>query len=195
MKKIMFFLILGYLNNSICNCQLFDIPSLTIQDFELALTNPNNLRKTLSEHNFVYSATRLSNLNELGSISNTLYPDLRILKSESWELKNPLNQSIDIVIYLLEWESSHAPHQNIIKSILILVKKDSKYPDQMRDFLEKIKIKYPNTSKRYFKNNELFKQFGEPLIVFTNESNIEVRTELPDARYINFYTISFDLVK
>jgi hypothetical protein len=65
----------------------------------------------------------------------------------------------------------------------------------MKAFLEKIKIKYPNKSKRYFRNNEFYQQSGEPLIVFTNGSNIEVRTEAPDARYVHFYTVSFDLVK
>jgi hypothetical protein len=65
----------------------------------------------------------------------------------------------------------------------------------MKAFLEKIKIKYPNESKRYFRNSEPFISSGEPLIVFTNDSNVEVRTEAPDARYINFYTVSLDLIK
>jgi hypothetical protein len=96
---------------------------------------------------------------------------------------------------MFEWEPNHAPQPEVIKTIRILVRRDSKYADQMKAFLEKIKIKYPNKSKRYFRNNELFQQSGEPLIVFTNGSNIEVRTEAPDARYFNFYTVSLDLIQ
>ena len=84
---------------------------------------------------------------------------------------------------------------DVIKTIIILVNRDSKYADQMKAFLEKIKIKYPNKSKRYFRNNEFYRQSGEPLIVFTNGSNIEVRTDAPDARYVHSYTVSFDLIK
>jgi hypothetical protein len=144
MKIILPILFISYLNTFICNCQLLGKPSLTVEDFEIALTNAGHLSKILIEHNFVYSATSVYSFNELGTISNPLYPDLSVLRSENWELKNPLDQSVDIVINLLEWEPGHAPQPDIIKTIIILVKKDSKYPDQMKDFLEKVKIKYPN---------------------------------------------------
>jgi hypothetical protein len=62
----------------------------------------------------------------------------------------------------------------------------------MKDLLEKIKNKYPDQSKRYFRNDEEYKQFGEPLIVFTYDSNIEVRAEV-DPRYVHFYSVIFDL--
>src|ERR1035437_4122633 len=146
MKKILVLLILSCLNRTIGNCQLLSNPSLTVEDFEIALTDTAHLGKILSKHNF-------------------------------------------------EWEPNHAPQPEVIKTIRILVRRDSKYADQMKAFLEKIKIKYPNKSKRYFRNNEFYQQSGEPLIVFTNGSNIEVRTEAPDARYFNFYTVSLDLVK
>ena len=188
-------LICSFLNVSIANCQLLCKPSLTVEDFEIALTNTGHLIKILSEHDFVFSATSESKLNSLGTITNPLYPDLRVLRSENWELKNSLDQSVDIVIDILEWKPGHAPQPDIIKTIRILVKKGSKYADQMKIILEQVKIKYPNKCKRYFENNEFFKQFGEPLTVFTNGSNIEVRTEAPDSRYIHFYTLSFDLIK
>ena len=195
MKKIVALLFLSCLNSTIGNCQLLSRPSLTVEDFEIALTNADHLGKILSEHNFEFYTTGASKLNAHDDIIlNPLYPDLRILKSENWVLKNSQDQTI-FIINMFEWEPNHAPQPDVIKTISIFVNRDSKFADQMKTFFEKIKIKYPNKSKRYFRNNELYQQSGEPLIVFTNGSNIEVRTEAPDARYVHFYTVSFDLVK
>jgi hypothetical protein len=195
MKRVFVLLFLIYLNSSIGNCQLLSNPSLTVEDFEIALTNADHIGKILSEHNFEFYTTGASKLNAHDDIIlNPLYPDLRILKSENWVLKNSRDQTI-FIINMFEWEPTHAPQPDVIKTISIFVNRDSKFADQMKTFLEKIKIKYPNKSKRYFRNNELYQQSGEPLIVFTNGSNIEVRTEAPDARYVHFYTVSFDLVK
>jgi hypothetical protein len=195
MKKILVLLILSCLNSTIGNCQLLSKPSLTVEDFEIALTDTAHLGKILSEHNFEFYTTGASKLNApVNTILNPLYPDLRILKSENWVLKNSQDQTI-FIINMFEWEPNHAPQPDVIKTISIFVNRNSKYADQMKAFLEKIKIKYPNKSKRYFRNNEFYQQSGEPLIVFTNGSNIEVRTEAPDARYFNFYPVSLDLVK
>jgi len=195
MKRVFVLLFLIYLNSSIGNCQLLSNPSLTVEDFEIALTNADHLGKILSKHNFEFYTTGASKLNATDdNIINPLYPDLRILKSENWVPKDPQDQYL-FIVNMFEWEPNHAPQPEVIKTIRILVRRDSKYADQMKAFLEKIKIKYPNKSKRYFRNSELYKSSGEPLIVFTNGSNIEVRTEAPDARYFNFYTVSFDLVK
>ena len=194
MKKLLVLLIISCLNSNNGNCQLLSKPSLTVEDFEIALTNAKHLSKILSEHNFEYDTTGASNLNAPGTMPNPIFPDLRILKSENWELKNSQDQ-LYFIINMFEWEPNHAPQPDVIKTIRIMVNRDSKYADQMKAFLEKIKVKYPNKSKRYFRNNEFYQQSGEPLIVFTNGSNIEVRTDAPDARYVNFYTVSFDLIK
>ena len=195
MMRILVFIFLIYLNSSTGNCQLLSNPSLTVEDFEIALTNAVHLGKILSKHNFEFYTTGPSKLNATDdNILNPLYPDLRILKSENWVPKDPQDKYL-FIVDMFEWEPNHAPQPEVIKTIRILVRRDSKYADQMKAFLEKIKIKYPNKSKRYFRNNELYQQSGEPLIVFTNGSNIEVRTEAPDARYFNFYTVSLDLIK
>jgi hypothetical protein len=194
MKKILPLLLFTYLNSHACFCQLLRNPSVTVEDIEMSLTNTNNLSKILKEHNFEYSTTGASNFNAPGTMSNALYPDLKFLKSENWVPNNPKDQSI-FIINMFEWEPNYAPQPDVIKTIRIMVKKDSKYAEQMKAFLEIIKNKYPNKSKRYFRDNEFFKQFGEPLIVFTNNSKIEVRTEEPDSRYFHFYTVSFDLIK
>ena len=194
MKKILAILLFAYLNSHPCFCQLLSNPSVTVEDIEMSLTNTNHLSKILKEHNFEYSTTGASNFNAPGTMSNALSPDLRILKSENWVPNNPQDQYL-LIMNMFEWEQNHAPQPDVIKTIRIMVKKDSKYAEQMKAFLEIIKNKYPKRSKRYFRDDEFFKQFGEPLIVFTNDSKIEVRTEEPDARYFHFYTVSFDLVK
>ena len=193
MKKLAALLFLSCLNSTNGYSQLLSNPSLTVEDFEIALTNADHLGKVLSEHNFESYTTGTSKLNAPETMSNTLYPDLRILKSENWELKNSHDQTI-FIINIFDWEPNHAPQPDVIKTIRILINRESEYADQMKAFLEKIKIKYPNKSKRYFRDDEFYQNFGEPLIVFTNGSNIEVRTEAPDARYFNFYTVSLDLM-
>jgi hypothetical protein len=194
MKEILALLLFTYLNSYTCFCQLLSNPSVTVEDIEMSLTDTNHLDKILKEHNFEYSTTGASSFNAPGTMSNALSPDLRILKSENWVPKNPQDQHL-LIMSVFEWEPNHAPQPDVIKTIRIMVKKDSKYAEQMKAFLEIIKNKYPNKSKRYFRDNEFFKQFGEPFIVFTNDSKIEVRTEEPDARYFHFYTVSFDLIK
>ena len=194
MKKVLALLLFTFLNSHTCFCQLLSNPSVTVADIEMSLTNTKHLSKILKDHNFEYSTTGAANLNAQGTMSNALYPDLRILKSENWVPKDPQDKYL-FIVNMFEWEPNHAPQPEVIKTIRILIRRDSKYADQMKAFLEKIKIKYPNKSKRYFRNNELYQQSGESLIVFTNGSNIEVRTEEPDARYFNFYTVSLDLVK
>jgi len=194
MKKILAILLFTYLNSHTCFCQLLSNPSVTVEDIEVSLTNTKHLSEILKEHNFEYSTTSASNFNAPGTMSNALYPDLRILKSENWVPKNPQDQYI-FIVNMFEWAPNHAPQPDVIKTIRIMVKKDSKYAEQMKAFLEIIKNKYPNKSERYFQDNKFYKQFGDPLIVFTNDSKIEVRTEEPDARYFHFYTVSFDLIK
>ena len=194
MKKIVTLLLFSCLNSAVVNCQLLRNPPLTVEDFEKALTNADLLRKVLSEHNFEYNTTGASNLNSPGTMPNQLYPDLRILKSENWQLKDPGDHFISIIIDMFYWEPNHSPQPEVIKSIRIVVNQNSKYAERMVDFLEKIKSKYPDQSKSYFRNDEFFKQNGEPLIVFTNGSNIEVRTET-DPRFAHFYTVIFDLKK
>ena len=54
MKKIVALLFLSCLNSTIGNCQLLSKPSLTVEDFEIALTNADHLRKILKKHNFEY---------------------------------------------------------------------------------------------------------------------------------------------
>ena len=52
MKRIFVLLFLIYLNISIGNCQLLSNPSLTVEDFEIALTNTAHLGKILSKAQF-----------------------------------------------------------------------------------------------------------------------------------------------
>jgi hypothetical protein len=76
-----------------------------------------------------------------------------------------------------------------------MIRRDSTYADKTNEFLEEIKNKYPNRSKRYFRNSELYKSYGESFNVFTNDSKIEVRTETVKPIYSRFYIVNFDLIK
>jgi hypothetical protein len=194
MERIQSVLLLCFLSSTICYSQLLIKPSVSVEDCEIALTNTDHLSKILKEHNFEYSVSGASGFNQPETMSNALYPDLRILRSENWVLKDSLGKFI-LIIDMLNWEQDYAPQPDIIKTIRIMVNKDSEYVDQLKTFLEKIKIKYPNKSNRYFRNTEQSKQFGEPMTVFTNGTNIEVRTEVADPRYINFFSVGFDLMK
>jgi hypothetical protein len=195
MKRILVLLFLIYLNNSsIGYCQLLSKPSLTVEDFEIALTNADHLRKILKKHNFEYFTGGAIKFNAPGTITNPLIPDLRAIRSEDWELKNQKDQII-LEVNMFEWEPDHGPHPEVIKTIRFMISRNSFYSYKMDEFLENIKNKYPNKSVRYFRNIELYQSYGEPLIVFANDSKIEVRTETVITSYGPFYTVCFDLVK
>jgi hypothetical protein len=191
MKKIVALLFLSFLFSTIGNCQLLSNPSLTVEDFETALSNPANLSKILKKHNFEYSTLGETKLIVPGTMPNPLLPDLRAFKSEHWEPKNQRDQAI-MEVSMYEWEPNYAPQPEVIKTIRVMIRPDSTYADKTNEFLEEIKNKYPNRSKRYFRNTELYKSDGESLTVFTNDSKIEVRTE---TLYSKFYIVNFDLIK
>ena len=191
MKKIVALLFLSFLFSTIGNCQLLSNPSLTVEEFEIALSNPANLSKILKKHNFEFSTLGETKLIVPGTMPNPLLPDLRAFKSEHWEPKNQGDQAI-MEVSMYEWEPNYVPQPEVIKTIRVMIRPDSTYADKTNEFLEKIKNKYPNRSKRYFRNTELYKSDGESLTVFTNDSKIEVRTE---TLYSRFYIVNFDLIK
>jgi hypothetical protein len=194
MKKTLALLILSCLNSTIGNCQLLSKPSLTVEDFEISLTNTSHLIKILEKHNFEYSTVGETKLITPGTMPNPLVPDLRAFKSEKWDPKKQGEQPI-VEIDMYEWEPNYAPHSEVIKTIRVMIRRDSTYADKTNKFLEEIKNKYPNRSKRYFRNSEQYKSYGESFNVFTNDSKIEVRTETENPISDRFYIINFDLIK
>ena len=191
MKNRVALLFLSFLYSTISNCQLLSNPSLTVEDFEIALSNPANLSKILKKHNFEYSTLGETKLIVPGTMPNPLLPELRAFKSEYWEPKNQGDQAI-MEVSMYEWEPNYAPQPEVIKTIRVMIRPDSTYSDKTNEFLEEIKNKYPDRSKRYFRNTELYKSDGESLTVFTNDSKIEVRTE---RLYSKFYIVNFDLIR
>ncbi len=194
MKKLLALLFLSCLDSTIGNCQLLSKPSLTVEDFEIALTNTDHLRKILKKHNFEYSNVGETKLIAPGTMPNPLIPDLRAFRSEHWEPKNQGDQAI-VEVSMYEWEPDYAPQPEVIKTIRVMIRRNSTYADKTNEFLEEIKNKYPNRSKRYFRNSELYKSYGESFNVFTNDSKIEVRTETVKPIYSRFYIVNFDLIK
>ena len=191
MKNRVALLFLSFLYSTISNCQLLSNPSLTVEDFEIALSNPANLSKILKKHNFEYSTLGETKLIVSGTMPNPLLPELRAFKSEYWEPKNQGDQAI-MEVSMYEWEPNYAPQPEVIKTIRVMIRPDSTYSDKTNEFLEEIKNKYPDRSKRYFRNTELYKSERESLTVFTNDSKIEVRT---DRLYSKFYIVNFDLIR
>jgi hypothetical protein len=185
MKKILVLLILSCLNSTIGNCQLLSKPSLTVEDFEIALTNTAHLRKILEKHNFEYSIVGETKVITPETMPNPLIPDLRAFKSENWEPKHQGDQAI-VEVSIYEWEPNYAPQPEVIKTIRVMIRRDLTYADKTNEFLEGIKNKYPNRSKRYFSTNELYKSYGESFNVFTNDTKIEVRTETVKPIYSRF---------
>lgn len=194
MKRIVIFLFFIFLNSNIGNCQLLSNPSLTVEDFEIALTNTSHLIKILEKHNFEHSTIGETKVITPGTMPNPLFPALRAIKSEKWEPEKHEEQPI-VEIDLYEWQPNHAPDSEVIKTIRVMIRRDSTYSDKTSKFLEVIKNKYPNRSKRYFRNNEQYISFGESFNVFTNDSKIEVRTETEKPLYSRFYIVNFDLVR
>ena len=194
MRIILALLVLSCLNSTIGNCQLLSNPSLTVEDFEISLTSTEHLRKILEKHNFEYSTVGETKLIVPGTMPNPLMPDLRAFKSERWEQKIQGEQAI-VEISMYEWEPNYAPQPDVIKTIRIMIRRDSAYSDKTNEFLEKIKNKYPNRSKSYFRNSELYKSFGDSFNIFANDSKIEVRTETLKPIYSRFYIVNFDLIK
>lgn len=194
MNRIVILLFLIYLNCNIGNCQLLSNPSLTVEDFEIALTNADHLNKILEKHSFEYSTVGETKFSAPWTISNPLVPDLRAFKAEHWEQKSKWDQAI-VKVSMYEWQTNYAPHPEVIKTIRVMIRRDTTYSDKTNQFFEIIKNKYPGRSKGYFNNSELFKSYGEPFNVFTNDSKIEVRTETIKPLYSRFYIVNFDLVR
>jgi len=194
MNKILALLILSCFSSSICNCQLLSNPSFTVEDFEIALTNTAHLRKILEKHNYEYSTEGETKLIVPETMQNYLMPDLRAFKSENWEPRNQGDQAV-VKVSMYEWETNYAPQPEVIKTIRVMIRRDSTYADKTNEFLKEIKNKYPNKSKKYFRNTELYKSYGESFNVFTNDSKIEVRTETVKPIYSRFYIVNFDLIK
>jgi hypothetical protein len=167
---------------------------LTVTDFEIALTNTDHLSKILEKYNFEYSILGETKVIVPEAMPNPLIPDLRAFKSEHWVPKKQGDQPI-VEVNMYEWEPNYSPLPEVIKTLRVMIRRDSSYAENTNKFFEEIKNKYPNRSKGYFRNNELYKSYGEPYSVFTNDSKIEVRTETLKPLYSRFYIINFDLVK
>lgn len=125
---------------------------------------------------------------------NPLIPDLRAFRSEDWVPKDQGHQAI-VKVSLYEWVPDYAPLPEVIKTIRVIIRRDSSYAEKANQFLKEIKTEYPVRSKRYFRDSELYKSYGESFNVFTNDSGIELRTEPLKPVYSKFYILNFDLVR
>lgn len=180
-----------YISNS--NCQLLTNPSLTVEDFENALTNSTQLRKILKKHDFQYSSYGAHRLSAPATIVNPLIPDLRSLISQEWILKDRQDHIL-MKVDIYEWEPDHGPHPDVIKTISLRVSRNSDYTVGFEKFLETIMNRYPVKKTR----NRIMDQYvpyRENVTVYANNSEIEVQTDTLRTTYGQFYEISFDLLR
>jgi hypothetical protein len=150
MKRILVLLFLIYLNNSrIGYCQLLSKPSLTVEDFEIALTNAEHLRKILKRHNFEYSSTGETKLIAPETMPNPLIPDLRAFRSEDWEPKNQRDQAV-VKVSMYEWEPNYAPQPEVIKTIRVMIRQIHLMLIKQTNSLKKLKINIRIEAKDIF---------------------------------------------
>ena len=200
MKKTLVIVFLICLNSNISHSQLLTNPSVSVEDFEVALSNPKHLRKILVKHNFEYTPGIKGKLNPF-PIKNPLVPDLEVVKSEYWgtNSKDEKGSGNILRVGIYDWELGHSPQPEVFRTITVFLNEDSIFSDKVNMFFERIKKRYPERSKRYFQNSEFYRESEEPSYVFTNDnSGIEVRTEKsrvePDGIYGGYF-VSFDLLK
>jgi hypothetical protein len=201
MKKASILLLLIFLSNNISYCQLLNDSSLSVDDFETALINPDNLRRVLIQNNFDYTSGIVGNLNG-STIINPLVPDLEATKSEFYIEKSTQKTSSDFVsgfisqIRIYDWKPGHSPKPDVIRTIIIFLNEDFINTEEVIRFLEQIKNKY--TKVESSKDREFYQ--GDHYDIFSNDYNskIQVRsgtTWIDWMGFSNSYNISFDLLK
>lgn len=194
MKRISFIIILIPIMEITVQGQLLGRPPLTVEDFEIALTNPGHLRNILKKHNFKNVNTGPENFTSLGKIANPYFPEVRAFNSERWELKDKENNVV-LRISLNEWQADHRPYPEVVKTISLVVRKNSVYSDNLEKFVDQIESRFPVKKVRNYPENDRYQQFTEPLYVFSNDTGIEVWAGTSEITYAVFYSISFDLVE
>jgi hypothetical protein len=208
MKKLTIILILISSCSLLSYCQLLSFPFLNVENIEKALSQPDQLRKILLDHEFVCEHSNSGKQNQPGSIRNPLVPNAESTESEYWRAvyndktaTSEFGSGIIRSVSIKEWNPGKGPHPDAIKTITIWINQDPIYADKVEPFFQRIKDQYPIKAQRYIGNSELQREYSEPINVFANNrSKIEVRV---DRGQINgnfneassFYIVSFDLVR
>jgi hypothetical protein len=193
MRNITAFFFAFCIFSTVGNSQLLNSPSLTVQDFELALTNNGHLKEVLKKHAFTYSTAGQTRLVTPGTMPNPLMHELVADTLEEWEPTHPQDGSV-LKICLYEWKSDCAPLPEVYKTIRIIIRRDSEFAYETNHFLEAVKNRYPHRSEKFKSNIELYMADGELYHVFTNDSKIEVRMETQGPLDSRFYILNFDLI-
>jgi len=201
MKKLTVILILFSFCSLFCYCQLLSFPFLNVENIELALSKPDQLREIMVEHKFVCESGYTGKQNQPGSIRNPLVPNAESIESEYWRTalgdKTGTSET-DIIrsVSINVWKSGKGPHPDAIKTITIWINKDPVYADKVEAFFQRIKDRYPTKNQRFIGNTELQREYSEPINVLANNtSKIEVRMSQGQiGADSSYYIVSFDLV-
>ena len=202
MKKASIFLLFIFFSYNISFGQLLNDPYLSVEDFEIALTNPDHLRRILIKNNFDYSTGTTGKLNG-APIINPLVPDLEATNSEFWRKKSARQNTSSVFgsgiisrIGIYDWEPGHSPKPGVIRTIIVFLNEDYIDTYEVTCFFESIKSKY---SKVQISTDHGFSQ-RYLCDIFSNDYNskIQVRTGKTwiEPTWISTgYNISFDFCK
>lgn len=210
MKKACILLFFISLSSITTYGQVLTNPSLSVEDFEIALLNPDHLRQILSMHNFEFKEGIKGKLNPL-QITNPLLPDLETIKSEYWITEsNHTNTVLEFGLWTIrrlaiyDWKTGHGPQKDVFRTIEVILNEDTIHTKDVSRFFERINDRYSQETKK-FSNSDLYP--GEPYYVLTNNQNpkIEIRKEKtlidPSGGTYNYnaiypgHIVSFDLLK
>jgi len=182
MKSIYILSFLIILKSNINYCQLLTNPSLTIRDFEIALSNPDNMRGILLEHNFKYERFE----NENYSRSECWQSKLETVEISKLGLLT-FSPMIDICIY--EYKPNHRSLSGVIASIDIQIYKDPIISDKLVMFIDSIRSHYPERSTRT-------RDGSNPFLVHSKKgSKIEVEVSNSQTEFSKYdcYFLTFNL--
>lgn len=202
MKKLTVILILLSFSSVSSYCQLLSFPFLNIENIEIALSKPDQLREILVEHEFVYESVPPGKQDQIGFIRNPLVLNAESIESEYWrtayDKSDTSNNESNIIrsVSINAWKSGKGPHPDAIKTITIWISQDPVHAEKAEAFFQRIKDRYPIKRQRFVGNSEISREYSEPMNVLANDtSKIEVRMSQGQiGMKSSFYIVNFDLV-
>jgi len=182
LKSIYLLSFLIFLKSNICYCQLLTNPSLTVKDFEVALSNPDHLRSILLEHNFKYERFESENYIIFECWQSKL---VTVNISKQGSLTNA--PVIDICIY--KYKPNREPKSGAVVSIGIQIYKDPIIAEKLDMFIDSIKSYYPERNARTVDGSN-------PFLVYSKRGSkieVEVSNSLTEISKYDWYLLTFNL--
>jgi len=137
MRDLFTLIFLLVLRSNLGYCQLLNSPDLTLNDFEVSLSDPDHLNEILNEHTFKFEKFE----NEDCIISECWYSKMETEETSrpALVIKNPV-----LNICMFEYKLNHEPRPGVTKSIDIQIFRDPEIADKLDMLVEDIKSSYPD---------------------------------------------------